>query len=173
MRHETKVAAIILAAFLAAGYMTLEISASMMGATPQEELYVALHTSDISTEEAIEQAREDYENEKIEAALLDRATVIEDCTVTFYDPCVKCCGKSDGITASGLKVTPYVTVAVDPAVIPLGSDVMVDYGDGVLHYYRADDTGPKGNHIDLCVTAHQEALEYGVMNATVYWTEAE
>ena len=156
MRHETKVAAIILAAFLAAGYMTLEISASMMGTTPQEELYVALHTSDISTEEAIEQAREDYENEKIEAALLDRATVIEDCTVTFYDPCVKCCGKSDGITASGLKVTP---------------DVMVDYGDGVIHYYRADDTGPKGKHIDLSVTTHQEALEYGVMRATVYWTK--
>lgn len=173
MRHETKVAAIILAAFLAAGYMTLEISASMMGTTPQEELYVALHTSDISTEEAIEQAREDYENEKIEAALLDRATVIEECTVTFYDPCVKCCGKSDGITASGLKVTPYVTVAVDPDVIPLGSDVLVDYGDGVIHYCRADDTGPKGKHIDLSVTTHQEAMEYGVMNATVYWTEAE
>ena len=121
--------------------------------------------------------QEDFENESIEAALLDRANVIEGVTVTVthYDCCVECCGKDDGITASGVLATPGVTVAVDPSVIPLGSDVLVDYGDGEIHYYRADDTGGavKGNHIDLCVATHEEALQLGRRTATIYWVAAE
>ena len=115
------------------------------------------------------------ENELIEAALLGKAHIIEDCTVTHYDCCVACCGKDNGITASGVQATPGVTVAVDPDVIPLGSDVLVDYGDGVINYYRADDTGSaiKGNELDLCVSSHQEAINMGVRTATVYWVEAD
>lgn len=118
-----------------------------------------------------EEIQEDRENYYIEQALLERANVIEDCTVTHYDCCVKCCGKDNGITASGVKATPGVTVGVDPNIIPLGSDVLVDYGNGEIHYYRADDTGVKGNHIDLCVSSHEEALQLGICKATVYWVE--
>lgn len=110
--------------------------------------------------------------EEIEAALLARAVRLEDVLVTHYDCCIACCGKTDGITASGLRATPGVTVAVDPAVIPLGADVLVDYGDGTgLHYYRADDVGGavKGNHIDLCVESHEKADELGRRQATVWW----
>ena len=116
---------------------------------------------------------EEPENERIEAELLARAHVIEGVTVTHYDCCIQCCGKDDGITASGVRANPGVTVAVDPNVIPLGSDVLVDYGDGEIHYYRADDTGGavKGNHIDLCVGSHEEALQLGRRTATVYWCE--
>lgn len=118
---------------------------------------------------------EEPENELIEAALLAKAHVIEDCLITHYDVCVECCGKTDGITASGVQATPYVTVAVDPDVIPLGSDVLVDYGDGEIHYYRADDVGGavKGNRIDLCVATHDEALRLGNRTATVYWVVPE
>lgn len=118
---------------------------------------------------------EEAENERIEAALLARAHAIEDVTVTHYDCCVECCGKDDGITASGVLATPGVTVAVDPSVIPLGSDVLVDYGDGEIHYYRADDTGGavKGSYIDLCVGSHEEALQLGRRTATVYWVSNE
>lgn len=122
-----------------------------------------------------EEVREDYENQKISEALLAKANKIENCTVTHYDCCVLCCGKTDGITASGVKATPGVTVAVDTSIIPLGSDVLVDYGDGVINYYRADDTGSaiKGNKLDLCVSSHQEAINMGVRTATVYWVEAD
>lgn len=119
---------------------------------------------------------EEAENELIEAALLARATKIEDTTITHYCICSKCCGKSPdhpayGITASCRRATPGVSVGVDPDMIPLGADVLVDYGDGEIHYYRADDTGPgiSGNHLDLCVGSHQEALELGVRSATVWW----
>lgn len=123
------------------------------------------------TEEEVEQA----ENEMIEMALMARATRIDNVTVTHYDCCVECCGKDNGITASGLKATPGVTVAVDPDVIPLGADVLVDYGDGDIKYYRADDVGGavKGNHIDLCVSSHQEAVELGRKTATVWWVMPE
>lgn len=119
------------------------------------------------------EAGEDYENEKIEAALLANAQRIDDVKVTFY--CTEkrkhICGTGDGITASGTEVTAYVTVAVDPKVIPLGSTVLVDFGDGVIHYFVAEDTGGsvKGNHIDIAVEGHQEALELGVKTATVWW----
>ena len=98
---------------------------------------------------------------------------IEDVTVTHYCPCVACCGKDDGITASGRRAAPGISVAVDPDVIPLGSDVLVDYGDGEIHYYRADDTGSavKGDHIDLCMDSHEAALEAGVKTATVWWIQ--
>lgn len=123
------------------------------------------------TEEEIEAA----ENDMIEAALLARATRLDDVLVTHYDCCMECCGKTDGITASGLRATPGVTVAVDPDVIPLGADVLVDYGDGEIQYYRADDTGSavKGNHIDVCLASHEEAVQAGVTTATVWWVMPE
>ena len=122
-----------------------------------------------------EEVQEDYENENIEAALLAQATRLDGVTVTHYDPCVKCCGKTDGITATGVPVTPYYTVAVDPELIPLGSEVLVDYGDGEIHYYRAEDTGGavRGKHLDLCVTDHTEALTLGVRQATVWFLPKE
>ena len=131
---------------------------------------------ELPEEDAIEEeAQEDFENEKIEAALLEKAIRLDDVTVTHYDPCVKCCGKTDGITATGVPVTPYYTVAVDPELIPLGSEVLVDYGDGEIHYYRAEDVGGgvKGKHLDLCVTDHTEALTLGVRQATVWFLPTE
>lgn len=107
---------------------------------------------------------------------LDKLPKIENATLTHYDTCEKCCGKNPdhpayGITASGREAEPYVSVAVDPFLIPLGSTVYVDYGDGELHEYRADDTGSAvaGAHLDLCVTDHQEALELGVKTVAVWY----
>lgn len=126
------------------------------------------------TEEEVEQA----ENEMIEAALLARSERIDNVTVTHYCICEKCCGKSPddsgyGITASGLYATPGVSVAVDTNIIPLGSTVMADFGDGELVYFRADDTGSsiKGNKIDICMDSHEAALNAGVKTATIWWCE--
>jgi 3D (Asp-Asp-Asp) domain-containing protein len=101
--------------------------------------------------------------------------MIEDCTVTYYccEKRAHICGTGDGITATGAAATPGVTCAVDPEVIPYGSIVMVDYGDGVLHEYIAQDTGISGAHVDLCVETHSQALALGVETATVYWSEPE
>lgn len=153
----------------------LETAAVLYQAAPPEE-NGRLPGDDVEAAERCyltEEEREDFENELIEEALLARSHKIKDVTVTHYCTCAKCCGKSDGITASGRLATPGVSVAVDPSIIPLGSTVIADYGDGVLHYYRADDTGGavKGSHIDLCTESHEAAIQAGVRSATVYWCE--
>lgn len=97
------------------------------------------------------------------------------CTVSHY--CCELyphiCGTGTGYTASGAPVQAGVSVAVDPKVIPLGSTVYVDYGDGVIHTYIAHDTGGavKGNHIDVAVETHDEALRLGLRKAIVWWEE--
>lgn len=108
-----------------------------------------------------------------EARLMPWADRLEDCEITYYDVCLACCGKKDGITASGVPAVPYETCAVDPEVIPLGSAVTVDYGGGVLRHLRAMDTGVRGNHVDICVAGHEEAVSLGRETATVYWIGGE
>ena len=94
---------------------------------------------------------------------------IGECTVTYYccEPYAHVCGDGDGLTATGLPVTPGV-VAVDPEVIPLGSTVIID-GQA----YLAADTGGaiKGNHVDIAVATHQEADALGVTTAEVWVVE--
>ena len=80
-------------------------------------------------------------------------------TVTAYCACNICCGKSDGITASGVRVTPYRTVAADPA-IPYGTTVWIEgLGERVV-----EDMGSavRGKHLDVYISDHTEALDFGV-----------
>lgn len=86
-------------------------------------------------------------------------------TLTAYCPCVICCGKTDGITASGVKAKANHTIAVDTSVIPLGSKVQIN---GKTYY--AEDTGGaiKGNRIDIFFNSHNEALAFGKQSADVY-----
>lgn len=99
--------------------------------------------------------------------------VLRECTVTYYC-CEKrphICGGGTGKTATGTDVTAGRSAAVDPNVIPLGAEIYVDYGDGILHQYIAEDTGSAigGAHIDLAVETHDEALQLGTAFATVWW----
>jgi 3D (Asp-Asp-Asp) domain-containing protein len=85
--------------------------------------------------------------------------------LTAYCPCSYCCGKSDGITATGTIATAGRTIAVDPRVIPYGSRVMING-----NVYIAEDCGGaiKNNRIDIFFDSHSEALQFGVQRAQVY-----
>ena len=79
-------------------------------------------------------------------------------TITAYCHCAKCCGKSDGITASGEKAVEGITVAMDKS-IPFGTKI---YIDGIGERIVQDRGGAiKGNRIDLYFDSHQEALNFG------------
>ncbi len=89
--------------------------------------------------------------------------------IYHYCPCYYCCGKRPGdanygLTATGTVATEGRTVAVDPSVIPLGSEVLIN---GVA--YIAEDTGVTGKTIDLFVMDHAQAAAMGTYTATVYW----
>lgn len=84
--------------------------------------------------------------------------IVEEYVITAYCHCVKCCGKSDGITASGVKAIEGITIATDKS-IPFGTKV---YIDGVGERIVQDRGGAiKGNRIDLYFDSHQEALNFG------------
>ena len=86
-------------------------------------------------------------------------------TITHYCACEICCNKTDGITATGTPVVEGRTIAVDPNVIPYGTQVIING-----HVFTAEDCGGaiKKNHIDIYVDSHEEALALGVKNADVY-----
>lgn len=85
---------------------------------------------------------------------------------TAYCSCEKCCGAwADGITYTGVQATANRTIAVDPDVIPLGSEVIIN-GQA----YVAEDVGGaiQGNRIDIYMDSHSEALKWGVQQHVVY-----
>jgi len=78
--------------------------------------------------------------------------------LTGYCACMKCCGKTNGITSTGAKATANHTIAVDPRDIPYGTKVMIN---GIE--YEAQDCGGaiKGKRIDIYFDTHEEALQFG------------
>lgn len=76
------------------------------------------------------------------------------------------CGNGDGLTATGTYVTPGRTIAVDPKVIPYGTQVYIaGYG-----WRTAEDCGGSvdGNHIDVAVDTHAQASDMGVKHGGVW-----
>lgn len=93
------------------------------------------------------------------------------CKITAY--CIEdyphiCNNGNASTTATGTKPTPGRTVAVDPSVIPLFSNVIING-----HTYIAEDTGGsiKGNRVDIVFATHQEALDFGVQYARVDYVD--
>lgn len=86
-------------------------------------------------------------------------------TITAYCPCAACCGKTDGITASGTKAAEGRTIAVDPNLIPYGTELVINGNT-----YIAEDTGGsvKGRKLDIFFNSHLEALEWGVQEHEVF-----
>lgn len=78
--------------------------------------------------------------------------------ITAYCPCVSCCGKSNGKTASGKIAKPNHTIAADINHFSFNDEV---YIDGTT--YVVEDTGGaiRGNRIDMFFGSHSEALSYG------------
>lgn len=129
---------------------------------------------DMAATEAAEP--EDFENDKIEAALLAKAHKIENCTVTWYtnDTCGKQLGDpAYGITASGEPTHPHCTVATDTSLIPMYSDVCVQYADGTTEWFKATDTGVSGAHVDIYTEDYEQAIQNGVQALAVYYIPAE
>ena len=81
------------------------------------------------------------------------------CKITHYCACSQCCGKSDGITASGAPACEGWTVA--NGCLPFGTLIQING-----HTYCVEDRGVGDMTIDVFVSDHQRALELGV-----YWAE--
>ena len=78
--------------------------------------------------------------------------------ITAYCSCSKCCGKSTGRTSSGTHATVGRTVAA-PAKFAYGTKLNIGG-----HIYTVEDRGGAitGNRIDIYVSSHSAALQWGV-----------
>ena len=78
--------------------------------------------------------------------------------VTAYCACVRCCGKTNGITASGTVATANRTIAA-PSTFAFGTQVVIND-----QTYTVEDRGGaiQGNRIDVYMNSHSEALAWGV-----------
>ena len=88
---------------------------------------------------------------------------------TAYCPCVKCCGKDDGITATGVKAEARHTIAADPEFLPYGTELLFDCNTWVV-----EDCGGmiKGkNRIDIFFDTHEEALKFGRQEFSIWVKE--
>lgn len=86
--------------------------------------------------------------------------------ITYYDSCYECCGKTNGITASGAKVQEGVTVAADTSVIPMGSKI---YIEGIGWRTVQDRGGAvKGNKLDIYVPSHDSPMPYNKQKLNVW-----
>lgn len=84
--------------------------------------------------------------------------------VSAYCACAKCCGKTNGITASGAKAKANHTIAA-PSTYKFGTKIEIA-GMGV---YTVEDRGGaiKGNKIDIYFNSHAEALKFGRRNLKI------
>ena len=173
-----RILATVMAALMIGGYISIPFcAAAPREEVPQEESEEVIEiTTSLVRYEApmlevpeIEEQEEEAEEHEPEREWHE----IGECRITHYCACKRCTGKSPGdrgygITRTGTYVQHGRTVAVDPEVIPLGSEVLIN---GVV--YIAEDTGVRGNAVDIYLDDHQECLNAGVYKTTVAWREAD
>ena len=107
--------------------------------------------------------------EKPSANAPDNFQKVIDVKATAYAPGAHDNEQWGDKTFLGTTVRPGI-VAVDPNVIPLGSQVYIEYPDGTGHYATAEDTGGaiKGNRIDVAMSSVDKAYDFGIKNVKVY-----
>lgn len=98
-----------------------------------------------------------------------RFSAVKAMTATAY---TKGYGGADSCTATGTFARVGV-VAVDRRVIPLGTRLYIVTADGKVNYGMAvaEDTGVRGNTVDLYYDTYQQCIQFGRRAATVYVLE--
>ena len=93
-------------------------------------------------------------------------------TVTAYCSCEKCCGewannRPDGKVygASGEELIADYSIATDVGLIPYGETILINGREYVAH-----DCGSAiyDNRIDIYMSCHEKALEWGVQNIEIF-----
>ena len=161
IRHYKKIAAAIGSAAVVAASIIPGIAAVI--GSPD----VTQPAADPTTQEAQpQQADQQAQNVPQEEA---GAKQVLDITATAYAPGPHDNDQWGNKTRMGTQIRPGV-IAVDPKIIPLGSQVMIKYPDGTKEYAVAEDTGGaiKGHRIDVAKWTVKEASRFGIKPVKLY-----
>lgn len=86
--------------------------------------------------------------------------------IVYYCACEQCCGKTNGVTASGVKAQDGITIAADTSILPFGTKV---YIEGVGERVVQDRGGAiKGNVVDVYVFSHDRIPSVGTHISNVW-----
>ena len=107
--------------------------------------------------------------------LSDKVVGITPTVVTLntsaYCSCSKCCGKSNGVTASGERASAWYTVAAG-SKYPIGTIIYIPALSGKANggWFVVQDRGGaiSSNKLDVFVGSHSEALQFGRKNLECY-----
>ena len=88
-----------------------------------------------------------------------------------YCACVSCCGKSNGITASGAPASTWYTVAAG-SCYPMGTVIYIPYFKDKPNggWFVVQDRGGaiSSNRLDIYMGSHSQALQFGRHELTCY-----
>lgn len=109
----------------------------------------------------------DSESESVDKGVQESEEVAASYEVTAYT--AFCDSGCTGVTTTGLDVSNTVyhegkrIVASDPNVLPMGTELTIELGNGQQFEAITADTGGaiKGNRLDLLVNSKEEAIEFG------------
>lgn len=145
-----------------------------------EEEYIAIiyqdadqakaHAIDIEEAPPINQISEDLDEVDANGHQL---VYLGEFKLTYYCPCRECNGSNGAIDRLGNPLV-WGTVAVDPKVIPLGTQLVVEGYDAVFTARDTGDEWVQGKHIDIFVpVSHAEAkkMDQGEHRKVWLWVE--
>ena len=105
------------------------------------------------------------------ASVEGRTPNVVSMNASAYCSCLSCCGKTNGITASGAKATAWYTLAAGKG-IPIGTIVYIPALSNTANggWFVVQDRGGaiSNNRIDIYMGSHGEAINFGRKNLQCY-----
>lgn len=100
-----------------------------------------------------------------------KTPMVKNFNTSAYCACVKCCGKSNGITSSGVKASSWCTLAAGKAY-PVGTIIYIPSLSNKPNggWFIVQDRGGaiSNNKLDIYMGTHSQALQFGRRNLECY-----
>ena len=116
-------------------------------------------------------SRANYSPDAVAASIAGIEPKVATLNTSAYCACVRCCGKSNGITSSGAKATEWYTVAAGSGY-PIGTVIYIpalaDKPNGGWFVVQDRGGAISNNRIDVYMGSHQAAINFGRKNLECY-----
>lgn len=100
-----------------------------------------------------------------------KTPMVKNFNTSAYCACVKCCGKTNGITSSGVKASSWCTLAAGKAY-PVGTIIYIPALSNKPNggWFIVQDRGGaiSNNKLDVYMGTHSQALQFGRKNLECY-----
>lgn len=107
----------------------------------------------------------------LSAKVAGKTPTVKTMNTSAYCACVKCCGKTNGITSSGAKATAWYTLAAGKGY-PIGTIIYIPALSNKPNggWFIVQDRGGaiSNNKLDVFCSTHNEALQFGRKNLECY-----